>query len=128
MSEVIDSFHRTCNPAFAETFYSILMDADPRIRPLFKNTDFTKQKDLLLRGIFVLLQYAEGKAVGEMAIQRLSELHNRKHMNISPDMYVIWVDCLMKALAEKDSKFSPMLEMQWRRALQKGIDVMTSSY
>ena len=128
MSEVINSFHRTCTPAFVEKFYSIFLDADPRIRPLFKKTDFERQKGLLLHGMFVLLQYAEGKAVGEMAIDRLGELHSRKRMNIMPDMYPIWVDCLMKALAEKDPKFSPALEAKWRGALQKGIDVMMTKY
>lgn len=128
MSEVIDSYHRACTPAFAEKFYSIFLDADPRIRPLFKNTDFVKQKGLLLHGMFVLLQYADGKAVGEMAVKRLGELHSRRKMNITPDMYPIWVDCLIKALAENDPNFSPGLEAQWRRALQKGIDIMMTKY
>lgn len=128
MSDVIDSFHRTCNEKFVEKFYSIFLDADPRIRPLFKKTDFAKQKQLLLHGIFVLLQYADGKAVGELAIERLGELHSRERMNISPDMYGTWINCLMKALAEKDPKFSPTLEMQWRAALQKGINVMMAKY
>lgn len=128
MSEVIDSYHRTCNPAFVERFYSIFMDADPRIRPLFTKTDLEKQKGLLMRGIFVLLQYAEGKAVGEMAIDRLGELHSREKMDIKPYMYPIWVDSLIKALYEKDPKFSPGLEVKWREALQKGIDVMMTKY
>jgi len=128
MNGVIGSYHRTCTPAFVEKFYSIFLDADPRIRPLFKNTDFEKQKRLLLHGIFVLLKYAEGKAVGELAIDRLGELHSRNKMDIKPDMYPIWVDCLMKALAEKDPKFSPGLEAKWRHALQKGIDIMKTKY
>jgi hemoglobin-like flavoprotein len=128
MSEVIDSYQRACNPAFVEKFYSIFLDADPRIRPLFKNTDFEKQKGLLLHGMYVLLQYAEGKAIGKMAVNRLGESHSHTKMNIMPDMYPIWVDCLIKALAEKDPKFSPALEMQWRQALQKGIDIMMTKY
>jgi len=128
MSEVIDSFYRARNSGVAEKFYSIFLDADPRIRPLFKNTDFEKQKGLLLHGIFVLLQFADGKAVGELAVDRLGESHSRKKMNIMPDMYPIWVDCLMKTMAEKDPKFSPALEAKWRVALQKGIDVMMKKY
>jgi hemoglobin-like flavoprotein len=124
MEEVRKSFQRACNTEFEERFYEFFLDADPRIRPLFQKTDFTRQKDLLLHGIFALVEYAEGKAIGELAIQRLGELHSRKKMDVTPDMYPVWVDCLMKALAEKDPKFSPALEAQWRRALQKGIDVM----
>jgi hemoglobin-like flavoprotein len=128
MSEVMESFHRVCNKEFAGRFYDIFLDADPRIKPLFKHTDFERQSELLLHGIFVLLEYAEGKAVGELAIQRLGELHSRKRMDVTPDMYPIWVNCLIKTLAETDPRFSPELETKWRKALKKGIDIMTEMH
>ena len=58
-----------------------------------------------------------------MAIKHLGELHSRRRMNIKPDMFPIWVDCLMKTIADLDPEFSQELEKQWRHALQKGIDL-----
>lgn len=124
MNEVRKSFYRVCDKGFGEKFYGRFLDADPRIRPLFKNTDFTRQRELLVHAIMMLIEYAEGTALGAMAIKRLGDLHSRKKMNVVPDLYHIWVDCLMKTIAELDPEFSSGLDQQWRKMLQKGVDTM----
>jgi hemoglobin-like flavoprotein len=124
----MDSLGRVHGPRFAERFYDFLLHADPRINALFQQTDFTRQKELFLHGLLSLLDYAEGTASGQMAIKRLGELHSRRRMNIAPDMFIIWVDCLMKTLAELDPEFSPQLEAEWRHAVGKGIDAMKQVY
>lgn len=124
MDEVMRSFNRVRNDGLAERFYEIFLEADPRLKPLFKNTDFKRQRDLLIHAIVMLIEYADGKPLGEMAIRRLGELHSRRKMNVTPDLYPIWVDAMVGALAELDSEFSPDLEQQWRNVMQKGIAVM----
>jgi len=125
---VQESFGRVYGPRLPARFYEILLHADPRIAALFKQTDFARQKELFLHGLISLLDYAEGKASGKMAIKRLGELHSRKRMNIAPEMFIIWVDSLIKTLAELDPQFSPQLEAEWRRALSPGIDVIKQMY
>ena len=124
MIEVMQSFNRVRSNGLAELFYEILLKADPRIRTLFKNTDFKRQRDLLIHAVVMLIDYADGKPLGEMAIKRLGELHSRKKMNVTPDLYPIWVDAMIEALAKLDPEFSPELEKQWRRVMQKGIAIM----
>jgi hemoglobin-like flavoprotein len=124
MNEVIRSFTRVRNEGLAKKFYEIFLDADPRFRVMFRNTDFIKQRELLTHGILILLQYSEGVTTGEMAVRRIGELHRPEKINVTPDMYPIWVNSLMKAVAELDPEFTPELERQWRNALQKGIDTM----
>lgn len=124
MDEVMQSFNRVRNDGLAERFYEILLEADPRIRPLFKNTDFKRQRDLLIHAIVMLIEYAEGKPLGEMAIRRLGELHSRRKMNVTPDLYPIWADAMIDALAQLDPEFSPDLEQKWRNVMQKGIAMM----
>ena len=128
MTLVMESFSRVYGHRLPERFYEIFLAADPRIRPLFAHTDFARQKELFLHGLVSLLDFAEGKASGQMAIKRLGELHSRRRMNIAPEMFVIWVDCLMKTLAELDPQFSPQLEANWRRTLGPGIDVIKQMY
>lgn len=124
MDEVMRSFNRVRNDGLAERFYEIFLEADPRIRPLFKNTDFKRQRDLLIHAIVMLIEYADGKPLGEMAIRRLGELHSRRKMNVTPDLYPIWADAMIDALAQLDPEFSPDLEQKWRNVMQKGIAVM----
>lgn len=128
MTAVKESFGRVYGPRLPERFYDILLHADPRIAALFKHTDFARQKELFLHGLVSLLDYAEGKASGKMAIKRLGELHSRKRMNIAPDMFIVWINSLIKTLAELDPNFSPQLEAEWRRALSPGIDVIKQMY
>lgn len=128
MTDLMNSYLRVRESDLPKKFYEIFLDADPRIRPLFRNTNFSRQEALLMEALFILVQFADGKSVGEMAIERLGDTHNRKGMNIPPDLYPIWLDCMIKALSEKDSRFSPTLEVEWRNAIQKGIDIMTRMY
>jgi hemoglobin-like flavoprotein len=128
MSDVRASFSRTNDRAFGKKFYEKLLDADPKIAALFKNTDFTKQYELLVHGIIVLIDYAEGNAMGQLAIKRLAEKHSRKKLNVSPQLYSLWIDCFVKTMAELDPKFTPDLGRQWRATLQQGIDAMIKAY
>jgi hemoglobin-like flavoprotein len=126
IENVMESYRRVQNKGFAERFYQIFLPADPRFNSLFQKTDFARQKELLMHGIFSLLEYAQGSATGSLAIKRLGTLHSRNRMNISADMYPIWIDCLVKTVGELDPKFNRGLEKDWREAVQKGIDAMIS--
>jgi hemoglobin-like flavoprotein len=128
MTDLMKSYFRIRESGLADRFYEIFLDADPRIRPLFKNTDFKRQKELLIEALFVILQYAEGKSVGELAIERLGDTHSRKRMNIPPDLYPIWLKCMIQSLSEKDPEFSPVLELEWRSAIQKAVAIMVRMY
>lgn len=128
MSDVLKSFQRVRHQGLAEKFYEALLQADPRIKMMFKNTNFERQRELFVHGVLMLIEYANGKTLGEMAIKRLGELHSRRKMSVPPDLYPIWVNCLVETLAKLDPEFSPVLDRQWRATLQKGIDVMTRMY
>ncbi len=128
MSGVMESFDRVRHRGLAQGFYRTLLGADPRIKVMFENTNFERQRDLFLHGLLVLIEYANGQVLGEVAIERLGELHSRRKMNVPPDLYPIWVNCLVETLARLDPQFSPTLDRQWRETLQKGIDIMTRVY
>lgn len=128
MSEVRESFKRMSQVGFADRFYDLLLASDIKVRALFHQTDFPAQKKALIDGVYVLIDYSEGGAIGKVSINRLSKKHNRRHINISADLYLLWVNCFIRVLSEKDPEFSPSLEKQWRDALKPGIDQMISEY
>ena len=95
---------------------------------MFENTNFERQRDLFLHGLLVLIEYANGQVLGKVAIERLGALHSRRKMNVPPDLYPIWVNCLVETLARLDPQFTSRLDRQWRETLQMGIDIMIREY
>lgn len=122
MSAAIDSFRRTRHKGLADRFYARFLSADPEIARLFSKTDFTRQKELLLHGIQMLLEYAEGKVLGTMAIERMAEMHER--IGVTAQMYDIWLDCLVTAVAELDPRYDDSVGRAWQASMQKGIAFM----
>ncbi len=49
-------------------------------------------------------------------------------MNIPPDLYDVWVDSMVKALAEHDPELGSELEDGWREILTYGADYVRSGY
>ncbi|MCA9473655.1 MAG: globin [Nitrospirales bacterium] len=116
------------NPNFIDYFYEEFLKSHPSIKPMFSNTDFKKQKELLRTGIGMLLAHLEGKPAGTMTLDRIAESHNKQHMNINPNLYQFWIDSLIKSVKQCDQKFSPDLERSWQKVLRAGVDYITARY
>ncbi len=109
-------------------FYDIFLDSNPRIRPMFSDVDMEKQKALLRQGVNLALMFAEGRAIGRSAMDRLRNSHSKSNIGIEPSMYRYWLDSFMKALSELDPDFDANLEKQWRAALGKAINHIAGGY
>ena len=60
-----------------------------------------------------------------------SELHNttvKKNAAIPPDLYDVWLECLMQTLKEFDPEYSSEVELSWRVVLAPGITYMKFKY
>ena len=115
-------------PHFIDRFYDIFLGSHPSIKPMFKNTDFARQKQLLRTGIAMLLSHLEGKPAGTMTLNRIAESHSKKNLNIQPGLYQYWIDSLISAAKECDTKWTPDIERAWQKALRAGVDYITQSY
>lgn len=109
-------------------FYEIFLKSAPEIAPMFKNTDFDAQKQLLRQGINLALMFAAGSAVGQSGIDRIAKSHNQAHLNIRPDLYHFWKDSYLQAIAEVDPRYSPELKDDWAQCLQVTIDHIIAHY
>ncbi len=127
MPEPRGSFGRcVSNPKFIDRFYEIFLVSHPAIAPMFKNTDFVQQKDLLRTGLSMMLMYEEGKDIAKMSLNRLGKSHGKAGMNIDRNLYPYWIDSLVDAVKECDRQFTPEIEQRWRVAMRRGIDYMIS--
>jgi len=133
VEEAIHRVHASLNRSladsdFIEIFYEIFMAADAEIRQMFANTEFQRQKKLLRKALLSAVTFAAG---GEVARQRLTlirESHNRAHMNVRPELYPLWVNSLVQAVARCDPDYGPRLDQEWRVVLQPAVDFISSGY
>ncbi len=129
LSLVLESYGRCClSGNFFDRFYEIFLASNTAFPKMFANTEFVKQKALLKTGIAMLLSHLDGKPVGTAGVNRIAETHNKKNMNINPNLYQYWIDSLIAAVKECDSKFDADLERLWQKTLRAGVDCIASKY
>ncbi|KAF0192173.1 MAG: hypothetical protein FD165_1241 [Gammaproteobacteria bacterium] len=114
------------NPKLINRFYDIFISSHPAIRPLFKNTDFAHQTEVLKQGLNIAIMYAQGHPVAENTLKVLRKSHGKDGMNIDRSLYKYWIDSLIKTVTESDHKFTPDIEREWREVLQKTVDYISA--
>ena len=93
---------------------------------MFSQTDFERQHKLLQHSLGVLLIYA--KRQNPALLERIAERHNRKNVNVVPELYPFFVESLVKAAEEHDPEFDSDADKAWRAALAPGIEFMKARY
>lgn len=128
-STLKESFSRCCvSPAFLDRFYEIFLASHPAIAPMFRNTNFARQKQLLRTGLTMMVMHAEKNATGTQGLSRIADSHSSKHLNIEPSLYQYWTESLLKAIKECDSQCDAKLESDWRAALKTGVAHIAAQY
>ncbi len=128
-NEVKLSFGRCeANGNFAEYFYNNFFASSPKIEPLFKNTDFNKQRILLRATVFLLVNSDVDNPKAKETLERIGHSHSRSKLNIAPELYELWLDSICKTVKDMDADWTSELEQSWRSQLRPGIDIITSYY
>jgi hemoglobin-like flavoprotein len=125
----VDASYARCvtNPKFLDRFYEIFVRSHPDIGPMFKDTDFAKQKMALRSGLSLLLMLEAGKPFAVETLSKIGATHGAKgKWNVPHKLYPYWIDSLMAAIKECDPEFKPELETPWKNALQKGVNYIIS--
>jgi len=129
VSEVVASYHRARGSGeLFDTFYDLFLAKSPEIPPKFARTDFRHQKLALKESLLMMLSLNTGSQEAHREIERLGEVHSRRHWDIRPALYELWLDALCESLARHDPAWRPDLDSQWRQAMRPGITLMTSLY
>ena len=127
-----DSYERVAhlgedNNLFFDRFYERFTGASPEIAEKFKNTDMKRQKHMLRSSILYIMQLFSTHEIHDY-METLAVKHNRKHLNIRPELYDIWLECLIQTVRELDSHFDDRVEMAWRVVFSPGITYMKFKY
>ncbi len=116
------------NDAFYDTFYDKFLAKSEEIPPLFAETDFRKQKQMIRMSVRMMVRLGAGEEGTKVAIRNLGESHSRRHHNIRAGLYDLWLDALCESIAECDPEYTPELEQLWRDTMRAGIEMMIAMY
>ena len=124
-----DSLERcTRTSGFLDRFYELFMASSEEVAEKFKHTDFRKQKRALRTSLYVMMLVNEGKAEGDAHLERIARLHSRSELDIKPELYEVWLDCLIRAVKDFDPLCNSETEKAWRTIMRAGIGFMKSKY
>ena len=126
--DVVDlSLQRCCcsGSRFLDLFYERFLAASPVVREKLARTDFVRQKRALRASLWMMLIAAEDEAHGpERYLAPLAEQHGTRHLGIGAELYDLWLDSLLAAVAACDPEHTPQVRDAWEEVMMVGIRYM----
>ena len=113
--------------SFLDYFYQIFIESSDEIKEKFKNTDLSMQSKMLRKSISELVHFYISKKVSS-DLYCIGQSHNKDTLNITTDMYDLWLKKLTEAVEKFDDQYSPRVELAWHIILAPGIAFMKYSY
>ncbi len=114
------SYDRCCkSPDFFNEFYALFLGKNPAIPPLFADTDFERQNQLLRHAIGLLMLYYRRRE--SALLRRIAHRHGPDDLQVQGDLYPVWVDCLIESVKRHDTEFGPEVERAWRTVIAPGV-------
>jgi hemoglobin-like flavoprotein len=124
-----DSLERcTAKPGFLECFYDTFMASSKEVAEKFQHTNFQRQTILLKASLYLMMLVVWDRPEGPVHLDRIAAVHSRRGHDIKPELYELWLDCLIHTIQEFDQDFDREVENAWRKVLRPGIDFMKSRY
>lgn len=118
---------RKNDKSFFDAFYEHFTKASPVVANHFRNTDMAQQKKMLEKSFYSLfIFYATNNA--NNYLEKIANRHSKSQANISPELYDLWLECLIKTVSEYDPLFNEDIELSWRVVLSSGITYMKFKY
>jgi len=85
------------------------------------------QVHVLQSSVAFLLNFFITNRQDEYLVQ-VAERHSKRGVDVRPELYSVWLDCLIETVREFDPKFNGDVATAWRVVFSKGIEFMTSRY
>jgi hemoglobin-like flavoprotein len=114
---------------FIDRFYETLLASDPRIPPMFARTDMGRQRVAMRRGVSVAILHAAGSTLARRSVEKMADVHGKAgHAPVPPYFHALWLESLLRVIADTDPEADATLLMRWRRAMGMVVDTFTRRY
>jgi len=87
---------------------------------MFASTEFERQHRLLKHALGLLIIYA--KRANPALLDRIADRH--VEVGVTDDLYPLFVESLVRTVAEHDPEYTQALGDAWRVALEPGLEYM----
>jgi hemoglobin-like flavoprotein len=117
-------------PAFLEDFYDRFVGSSEEVREKFRGVDLKRQVRMLQDSLYVVAVAAQGEegSPARNALPWLAARHSRHDLDIRPELYDLWIDCLLETARAHDPEFGREVESAWRETLTIGAHYMRERY
>jgi len=127
----LESFGRCrATAGFLDAFYKRFVASSDEIRAKFAKTDMMRQVQMLEDTLFVVANAVQGEegSPARSDLPRIAERHSRRDLDIGPELYDLFLECLVVTVRTHDPKFTPEVEAAWREVMGFSIDYMRKRY
>jgi len=117
-------------PGFLDAFYQRFVASSDEVRAKFAKTDMLRQVQMLEDTLFVVANAVQGEegSPARSDLPRIAERHSRRDLDIGPELYDLFLECLIVTVRTHDPKFTPEVEAAWRAVMGFSIDYMRKRY
>jgi hemoglobin-like flavoprotein len=117
-------------PAFLEGFYDRFVGSSEEVREKFRGVDLKRQVRMLQDSLYVSAVAVQGEegSPARGALPWLAARHSRQDLDIRPELYDLWIACLIETARAHDPQFGPEVESAWRETLTLVADYMKERY
>jgi hypothetical protein len=106
---------------FFVAFYDLLTATSDEATSKFRNTDMAEQVRTLQSSVTVLLNFFVSSRQDEY-LGKLAERHSKRGVDIPPELYSVWLDCLIETVRQFDPKFwSPYNDLKMNSRSARSI-------
>ena len=113
---------------FIPAFYHRFLATSDEIRDRFHHTDFKKQNQMLLRSLKLAADAASGVPEALREMRERAETHDRRHLDIAPRLYDIWLATVLETACEFDVEWNESTKDAWNTILSHVIKHMIRFY
>jgi len=128
-TRVHKSYIRAGGKSFVEAFYERLMAASEDIRKRFEHIDMEAQADILAHAIVMSFLFVDTKHQSAIkCLNDVRESHSRNNLNIAPELYDIWLECLLETVGACDPHADEELLSNWHEVMSVAINHIREGY
>ena len=110
------------------TFYVRFLGSSEEVKEKFAGTDFELQQHRLASSLRILAHAMTGEKDALHILSERAESHNREHMHIRPELYVLWRELLIYTAAETDPEWNEDIATSWEQITEHAVTYMTKRF